>query len=110
MQDELIPQRNDVPPMYLDFLESGRKGLQHMSYWTKNYQEDYDRAVANGYVVGQGGQIGGEKGHFVYFDTETHPGTVIEMSDISGSKGGFFEHIRKAAMDWDGSRPIRAAS
>ena len=59
------------------------------------------------FKVGQEGQIGGEQGRFVYFDTEAHPGTVIEMSDISGSKGRFFEHIRKAAIGWDGSDPVR---
>lgn len=107
LQIELIQQRNDAPSMYMDFLNAGREGLQHMSYWTTDYQAAYDRAIAAGYKVGHEGQIGGEQGRFVYFDTETHPGTVIEMSDISGSKGQFFEHIRKAAIDWDGSNPVR---
>lgn len=107
LQIELIQQRNDAPSMYMDFLNSGREGLQHMSYWTTDYQAAYDRALAAGYKVGHEGQIGGPQGRFVYFDTETHPGTVIEMSDISGSKGKFFEHIRKAAIDWDGSEPVR---
>ena len=42
-----------------------------------------------------------------YFDTQAHPGTVVEISDISGSKGSFFEHIRKVAAGWDGADPIR---
>lgn len=107
LQIELIQQRNDAPSMYQDFLKAGHEGLQHMSYWTSDYQADYDRALAAGYKVGHEGQIGGPQGRFVYFDTETHPGTVIEMSDISGAKGKFFEHIRKAAIDWDGSDPVR---
>lgn len=78
-----------------------------MSYWTQNYQADYDRALAAGYKVGHEGQIGGAQGRFVYFDTETHPGTIIEMSDISGAKGKFFKHIRKAAIGWDGTDPVR---
>lgn len=107
LQIELIQQRNDAPSMYMDFLNAGHEGLQHMSYWTTDYQAAYDRAIAAGYKVGHEGQIGGEQGRFVYFDTQTHPGTVIEMSDISGGKGKFFEHIRKAAIDWDGSEPVR---
>ena len=107
LQIELIQQRNDAPSMYLDFLNAGHEGMQHMSYWTTDYQADYDRVRAAGYKVGHEGQIGGPQGRFVYFDTETHPGTVIEMSDISGSKGKFFEHIRNAAIDWDGSDPVR---
>ncbi len=86
---------------------AGREGLQHMSYWTANYQSDLDRYLSLGYRIGQEGQIGGPDGRFAYLETETHPGTVIEVSDISGSKGVFFEKIRRAAADWDGSRPIR---
>lgn len=107
MQIELIQQRNDAPSMYREFLDAGNEGLQHMSYWSTNYQQDYDRLIAQGYKVGQEGQIGGPDGRFVYFDTEAHSGTVIELSDISGSKGSFFEHICKVSQDWDGSRPIR---
>lgn len=107
LQIELIQQRNDAPSMYRDFLNAGREGLQHMSYWTKTYQQDYDRLLQHGFKVGHEGQIGGEQGRFVYFDTETHPGTVIEMSDISGTKGPFFERIRQAAATWDGTNPIR---
>ncbi len=39
--------------------------------------------------------------------TEAHPGTIVEISDISGTKGRTFAHIRKVAQDWDGSDPIR---
>jgi len=95
------------PSMYREFLDAGREGLQHMSYWTRDYQGLYDRALALGYRVGHEGQIGVEQGRFAYFDTEAHPGTVIEISDISGGKGPFFERVRRAAREWDGSRPIR---
>lgn len=107
LQIELIQQLNDAPSMYKEFLDTGHEGLQHMSYWTTDYQTVYDRALSRGFKVGHEGQIGGEKGRFCYFDTESHPGTVIEISDISGNKGRFFEHIKKAAAGWDGSEPIR---
>jgi hypothetical protein len=107
LQIELIQQHNDAPSMYKEFIDAGREGLQHMSYWTREYQALYDRALQLGYKVGHEGQIGGEQGRFAYFDTETHPGTVIEISDISGNKARFFEHIRRAAVGWDGSNPIR---
>ena len=74
LQIELIQQRNDAPSMYKEFLDSGREGLQHMSYWTRDYQALYDRALSLGYKVGHEGQIGGEKGRFAYFDTQAHPG------------------------------------
>lgn len=107
LQIELIQQRNDAPSMYREFLAAGREGLQHMSYWSTDYQALYDRGVALGYRVGQEGQIGGAQGRFAYFDTEAHPGTVVEISDVSGPKGTFFGLVRQAAVDWDGADPIR---
>lgn len=107
LQIELIQQTNDAPSLYKEFLDAGHEGLQHVAYWTKNYQELYDKALAQGYKVGHEGQIGGEKGRFAYFDTQSHPGTIVEISDISGTKGQMFEHIRKASIDWDGLDPIR---
>jgi hypothetical protein len=88
LQIELIQQRNDAPSMYKEFLDAGREGLQHVAFWSTEYQSLYDR--------------------FAYFDTGAQPGTVIEISDISGSKGRFFEHVRECARSWDGSEPIRA--
>ena len=108
LQIELIQQRNEAPSLYKEFLDAGREGLQHLAYWTTDYQRLYDRALGLGYTVGHEGQIGGPQGRFAYFDTEAHPGTVIEISDISGGKGAFFDHVRKAAETWDGSDPIRA--
>lgn len=107
LQIELIQQRNDAPSLYKEFLDAGHEGLQHMSYWTRDYQALYDRALSLGYVVGHEGAIGGEQGRFAYFDTQSHPGTIVEISDISGAKGATFAHIRKAAADWDGANPIR---
>ncbi len=106
LQVELIQQRNDAPSLYREFLDSGREGLQHVAYWTTEYQALYDRAVSLGYGVGHEGQIGGEQGRFAYFDTQSHPGTVVEISDVSGPKGRFFDHVREASAGWDGSDAI----
>jgi len=107
LQIELIQQRNDAPSMYKEFLDAGHEGLQHVAYWSKDYQALYDEALRLGYKIGHEGQIGGEQGRFAYLDTEAHPGTVIEISDISGHKGAFFDHIRDVSASWDGSNPIR---
>jgi hypothetical protein len=107
LQIELIQQRNEAPSMYKEFLDSGREGLQHVAFWSTDYQALYDRALGQGYRLGHEGQIGGEQGRFAYFDTGKEPGTVIEISDISGNKGRFFEHIRERARTWDGADPIR---
>jgi len=106
LQIELIQQRNDAPSMYRDFLAAGREGLQHVACWTGTFDAELERLTSAGYAVGQSGHIG-EGGRFVYFETEAHPGTVLELSEISGEKGRFFRHVEKAASHWDGTNPIR---
>lgn len=106
LQIELIQQRNDAPSMYRDFLAGCGEGLQHVAYWTEHFDRDLARIEKRGLRVGQSGCIG-ENGRFVYFETEHHPGTVVELSEINGPKGRFFRHIAEAAADWDGSEPIQ---
>lgn len=106
IQVELIETRNDAPSMYRDFLEAGRVGLQHVAYWTENFDRDLATMESQGFRVKMGGQVGAN-GRFVYFDKEMHPGTVIELSEVAGPKGRLFRAIRDASIGWDGTDPIR---
>lgn len=106
IQLELITPVNDAPSMYRDFLAAGNEGVQHIAYWTENYQDLYDRALAAGFTVGQEGQIGGDDSRFAYLQTEHHPGTVVEISDLGGSKQFIFGLIKLAAANWDGSNSV----
>ncbi|MGW4121234.1 zinc-binding dehydrogenase [Nocardia sp. NPDC004711] len=107
IQIELISPVNDAPSMYRDFLEAGHEGVQHIAYWSDRYQQLYDRVLAAGFTVGQEGRIGGADGRFAYLETEHHPGTVIEISDVGGTKRLVFDLVRMAAANWDGSNPIQ---
>jgi hypothetical protein len=106
LQIELIQQRNEAPTLFLDFLNAGHEGLQHVAYWTESFDRDRAKALTLGYKVGHEGSTG-KYGPFVYFQTESHPGTVIELSAVVGIKKRLFAHIAAAADEWDGSDPIR---
>lgn len=106
LQIELIQTRNDVPSMYRDFKQAGHRGLQHVAYWTQDYDADLERLLARGFKSVMSGEVG-INGRFVYFDTEFHPGTVIELSEVAGPKGKMFDLIREASQGWDGSDPVR---
>ncbi len=106
LQIELIQQHDDSPTMYREFLDSGHEGLQHVAFWSTDYPGLYEAMGSAGYEIGHEGQIGGEQGRFAYFQSDAHPGSVIEISDVSGSKGRFFETIRRSALDWDGATRI----
>lgn len=105
IQIELIQQRCDTPSMYRDFLAKHGEGLQHWSSWPVDYHEKYRRAIDAGYKVAMEGDHA--RGPFVYFREEGHPGTVIEMSELSAGRAKFFDMVRDAAIDWDGRDPIR---
>lgn len=106
LQIELIQQRNDAPTLFLDFLRAGHEGLQHVAFWTETFEADRARALALGYKVGHEGSTG-KYGPFTYFQTEAHPGTVVELSAVVGIKKRLFAHIAEAAATWDGRDPIR---
>lgn len=105
VQLELIQQRCDTPSMYRDFLAAGHEGMQHWSSWPEDYDARVERALSNGYSVGQSGDS--PRGKFVYLWEEGHPGTVIEMAHMTPTRRGIFDAIREAAVGWDGSDPVR---
>ena len=87
-------------------MDTGFEGLQHIAYWTEHYSRDRERLLEMGYKIGHEGKTG-QYGPFCYFLTEDHPGTVTEISDISGPKKQLFDAIAAAADGWDGRDPIR---
>ena len=106
LQVELIQQRNDAPSIYRDFVLAGKLGLQHVAYWTEEYDAVLARAAAAGLYPIMSGEVG-TRGRYCYFDTELHPGSVVEVSEVAGPKGRMFRMIREAARGWDGRDPVR---
>jgi len=108
IQIEIIQQRNDAPSLYLDYPQTAGGGIHHVSHWLES--EDYDKKIKElldlGYIVGHEGSIG-PNGRFAYFIHEKLPGTIIEISEMSGFKGEYFKAIADICMNWDGSDPIR---
>lgn len=110
LQIELIQQRDDAPSLYLDTLARGGEGAQHVAFWTQDrYDEQVARLLAQGYVEGHGGRMG-TRGRFGYFVHPGLPSGMIEISEMTGGKGEYFDEIRRTCQAWDGSTPIRVRS
>ena len=86
-----------------NFQYRGQTGSPHLSIALAN--DVYQRALDLGYEVGQ--EANSVRGRFVYFFNEGHPGTVIEMAHYTPERRRIFDAVREAAIDWDGSDPIR---
>ncbi|MEZ5725779.1 MAG: VOC family protein [Paracoccaceae bacterium] len=50
MQVELIQTRSDTPSMYRDFKERGLRGLQHVAFWTRDYDRDLKMMLDRGFT------------------------------------------------------------
>jgi catechol 2,3-dioxygenase-like lactoylglutathione lyase family enzyme len=106
LQIELIQPLDDEPSMYRDFLAAGPEGLQHVACWTDDYDATLAAALAAGFRPCQGGSFAPDA-RYLYFETDGHPGTVIELAETAGTMGPFFRAVAAAAEGWDGSEPIK---
>ena len=106
IQVELIQQRNEAPSLYRDFLETHGEGIQHVSHWVDDFDEKSSMLLDLGYIIGHSGNIG-PNGRFAYFANERLPGTILEVSEVTGFKGDLFAAIADICTNWDGSDPIR---
>ncbi|RRQ29092.1 VOC family protein [Rhodococcus sp. Eu-32] len=109
VQIELIQQHNDQPSAFREFTASGRTGLQHVAYWTTEFDRFLTESTRRGLTELQSGRSGSgaPDERFVYFEEGPYPGTVIEVSEVSGRKGDLFRAIESASQGWDGTDPVR---
>ncbi len=105
-QLELIQQRSDTPSMYRDFLGAGQEGMQHWAAWAEDYDAARERALARGMTIGQEGDATG-RGRFAYFESAGHPGSVVELVELTESRARGFAMMQQAAEGWDGRDPVR---
>jgi len=106
LQIELVQQLNDAPSTYKEFLDARGEGFHHVSFWTTTFEKDLQRGIDCGLSVLSQGKTTAEGG-FAYFEQEAHPGTLIELTDNRGIKGGIWDHIRDTSATWGGAEPIR---
>jgi hypothetical protein len=93
--------------LFRDFLEAGDEGQHHLAFWTTNFDRDIEWSREAGLSIVQSAAPGGVGNRNVFFSVHDHPGTLIELSEISGRKGAFFRMIAECADNWDGTDPIR---
>jgi hypothetical protein len=108
MQMELIQQRNDAPTLYRDTLRRNGECAQHVAYWTADRFDELSRGLRErGYVEGHAGRMSPSRGPFAYFLRPDFPSLMIELTDLTGGKAEYYADVRQAALEWDGSNPIR---
>ena len=107
IQIELVEQHNDVKSAYRDLIAAGRSGFHHMALYSDDYDADLADYTRAGFEVAFSGAFAGKR--FCYVDTSASIGCMMELIEASDAQAGFFSKIIAAAIDWDGSDPIRPA-
>jgi hypothetical protein len=110
MQIELIQQDNAEPSAWMEFRTKGRRGIQHVAYWTQQFDRDLGACEAHGITIVQsiGSVSGGPNERAVYFHPTQQPDMLIELSEVMGWKREALSLVATAAADWDGRDAIRS--
>ena len=106
MQIELIVQHDSTPSIYTEFSARHGEGLQHLGVMTDSLDAHLERLRPLGVEPVQWGATAAGM-RFAYLNSDRHPGGMIELIESGPAVEAFFSMIRKAAANWDGTRPLR---
>jgi hypothetical protein len=105
LQIELIQQHNDVPSIFTEFRARGLTGMQHVGVLTDSVDRDVELLARQGvHPVQHGKTTAGLR--FAYMSTDFHPGGMVELIQPPPRGLSFFEKMRTAAQNWDGTTRV----
>ena len=104
---ELIEQHDDGPSVYRDTWPKGSAGgYHHLCYWAEGSLEaEVEHFARHGIEAGYLASFGPL--NFGYFDARAQLGCFIEVLEREPGTVALFQSIADAAVDWDGSDPLR---
>jgi methylmalonyl-CoA/ethylmalonyl-CoA epimerase len=105
VQIELIQPTSTGPNMYRDSYPEGTEGYHHQCYFTDDLDRDFAHYAALGVEVAVQATFGSLR--FAYFDTRHLIGCMTEVMQHDEAVEGMFKMIADAAIDWDGTDPVR---
>ena len=105
LQIELVQQHNDAPSIYRDHLQRYGEGLQHVGALVDDLDAVLDAQDWRDRIVQGGATTVGQR--FAYVDVGAHPGSMLELIEVTPTARAAFDYMRDAARQWTGERPIR---
>ncbi|MBV9511010.1 MAG: VOC family protein [Caulobacteraceae bacterium] len=110
LQIEIIQQHNTAPSAYVEFLEAGLEGMQHVSPWCST-PEEYDatraRLLQAGLTIVHEGRAAGSTVRFAYFEGPAKGWPLIEISEaLLPVIRPLSETLEAMNRDWDGLDPF----
>ena len=106
MQIELIQQRTTPRASTPSSSPLDGHGFHQLAYWTTDFEATMREVEKAGWpVVWSGGD--GDGVRFAYVEPPGGPAAVIEISELTDATSAMATFVRDAAVEWDGSDPIR---
>ena len=102
-QIELIEVNSKEPNVYHDLVAPEKTAFHHVGIWSDNYHAD-KRFLSSSYEIAMDM---GKDTNICYFDTAEVSGNMIELIERNDGILGLFGLIKKAADEWDGTKPLR---
>jgi hypothetical protein len=107
MQIELIQQHSDTPSAYRDTFAAGEEGFHHMCSFVEDYDAEVEHYRQQGAALAFNGVVGDDM-RFAYVDTRATLGFMTEIIEERQAARDLFKMVADAAIDWDGTDPIRS--
>jgi catechol 2,3-dioxygenase-like lactoylglutathione lyase family enzyme len=105
LQIELVEQHDAGPSIYREHLDAHGEGLQHVGVLVDDLAATLDAQDWHGRVAQAGETAAGQR--FAYVDLGPHPGAMLELIEAGEAARAAFAHMRAAALNWNGERPLR---
>lgn len=103
---ELIQQHDATPSVFLDFLLAHGPGLQHVGVLSDDIEADTGMLQAEGASMITRLVNAGNGVETRFFDTDLHPGAMLELIQRSAGVDEGFAALRAMADGWDGKTAI----
>lgn len=105
LQIELIQQTNDAPSPYRAWFASGRTGMHHLAFATRDVGAALDAVRADGLEVVC--TIDAGMGRYAYYRDPALPDVLFELLGADDGIEAMWAQMRDDARTWDGTRPVR---
>jgi catechol 2,3-dioxygenase-like lactoylglutathione lyase family enzyme len=103
---ELVQDHGPGPSAVRDMYAPGESGLHHLAYFVDDLDATTARLVADGYELAMSAASGGGV-RFHFLDARHSHGHMFELYEPTDHLRGFYATVAAAAVDWNGSDPIR---
>lgn len=104
LQIELVCQHDDRPSLWRDVVPAGNSGLHHMALYCQDYDATLAAYTAASEIAFSGLMMGSR---VCWVDTVESLGFMVEIIEANAVADGVFAAFRDAAVDWNGSEPLR---